>query len=205
VAIAFLCRISEWGFDGKHSLRWHAVAFFDSNRDMLSVESLLDVPLIFEVELTFLSDKTHNFGVGGTCRSFFAIPDQSDRRCVVRDLARVWLMSERDIEHHVFSWANDTQGPTRAKVSAVLKSAAVCSGIPAADVATHSLRVTGLSRLLAAGMDYEEARTYGRWKSDCARRYWWPATDLAQAFSTKIWDNPTYARVRGGGAVQYLR
>jgi hypothetical protein len=104
----------------------------------------------------------------------------------------------------VFSWANDTEGPTRAKVSAVLKAAAVADGIPAADISSHSLRVSGLSRLLAAGMPYESARTYGRWKSDCARRYWWPATSLAQAFSVKIWASPTFARVRGGGAIQYI-
>ena len=203
VAIAFLCRISEWGFGGKHALKWFAVSFFDKDRNVLSVDSPLDLPKIFELELVFFSDKTHNFGEG-TCRSFFAIPDQSDTRCIVRDLARVWLLSERNLEHHVFSWANDTQGPTRTQVAALLKAAAVADGIPGADISTHSLRVAGLSRLLAAGMSYESARTFGRWKSDCARRYWWPATSLAQAFSMSIWDNPTYARVRGGGAVQYL-
>jgi len=203
VAIAFLCRISEWSFGGKHALKWYAVAFFDKDRVLIDVKSVLDLPRIFELELTFFSDKTHNFGEG-TCRSFFVIPDQSDDRCVVRDLARLWLLSEQNLEHHVFSWANDTQGPTRTQVAAVLKAAAVADGIPGADISTHSLRVAGLSRLLAAGMAYENARTYGRWKSDCAKRYWWPATNLAQAFSASIWDNPTFARVRGGGAVQYL-
>jgi hypothetical protein len=167
VAIAFLCRISEWSFGGKHALRWYAVTFFDSDRKAFRVETLGDLSRIFELEVTFFSDKTHNFGQG-TCRSFFAIPDQSDARCVVRDLARVWLASEQNLEHHVFSWANDTQGPTQAQVSGVLKAAAVADGIPSADIATHSLRVAGLLRLLAAGMIYEDARTFGRWRSDCA-------------------------------------
>jgi hypothetical protein len=203
IAIAFLCRISEWGFNEKHSIRWSAVSFFDKNRDLLDIKCVSDLALIFELEITFLSDKTHNFGEG-TCRSFFAIPDQGDTRCIARDLGRLWLLSEGCLHHHVFSWANDTDGPSRSKITAVLKAAAIQDGIPAADVCTHSLRVTGLSRLLAAGMPYESARTYGRWKSDCARRYWWPATSLAQDFSVTIWKSPTYARVRGGGAVQVL-
>ena len=80
----------------------------------------------------------------------------------MRDLARVWLVSEQNLEHRVFSWANDTQGPTQAQVSGVLKAAAVADSIPSADIATHSLRVAELSRLLAAGMGYEDARTFGR-------------------------------------------
>ncbi len=81
VALAFLCRISEWGFREKHSLKGYAVTFFDKDRKELHIESVCALVNIFEVELTFFSDKTHNFGEG-TCRSFFAITDQADDRQV---------------------------------------------------------------------------------------------------------------------------
>ena len=74
IAIAFLCRISEWGFGGKHALRWYAVRFFDVSRREVLVACAADIMRLFEAELTFYSDKTHNFGER-TCRSFFAIPD----------------------------------------------------------------------------------------------------------------------------------
>ncbi len=149
--IAFLMRISEWGFMGKRALRSHYVSFFDSNRREFKVACVADLARIFEV-------KTHDFGKG-TCRSFFAIADKRDNMCIARDVGKLWLMSEQNLEHHVFSWSNDSADPTREQVSAVLKAAAIEDGIPAADLSTHSLRITGLSRLLAAGMTYEVART----------------------------------------------
>lgn len=202
-AIALLCRISEWGFNEKHSVTWRCIIFYDKDRNVLHLHSIAQLYLIFEMEVLFYSDKTHNFGQG-TARSFFAIPDATDTRCVVRDMATLWLISERDKSYQVFSWNHNTKGPTRLDVSAVLKQAAIQNGIPAADIASHSLRISGLSRLLAAGMPYEFARAYGRWRSDCARRYWWPETRMAQEFSSKLWDPALFARVRGGGEVQYL-
>ena len=105
----------------------------------------------------------------------------------------------------MFSWAADTQGVTRQLVSDMLKEAAIATGIPGADVSTHSLRRTGLSRLVAKGplnpnpMPWEIAREYGRWKSDCARRYFWASSELAQNYATAIWASPRFVQVRGGG------
>ena len=158
---------------------------------------------IAEVEVVFHSDKTHNFGQG-TARSFFAINNTQDERCVVRDLGRLWLMSERVTSFPTFSWDNGTKGVVRHRVIQALKYAAVLEGIPAADIASHSLRITGLSRLLSAGMSFRSAVTFGRWRSDCALRYYWPSTSLAKEYAEAMWLSPSYARVRSGGAIQRL-
>ena len=42
-------------------------------------------------------------------RTFHAIPDKADSRCIVRDMARLWLISERVSDFHCFSWAADTE------------------------------------------------------------------------------------------------
>ena len=110
----------------------------------------------------------------------------------------------------MFSWAADTQGVTRQLVSDMLKEAAIATGIPGADVSTHSLRRTGLSRLVAKGplnpnpMPWEIAREYGRWKSDCARRYFWASSELAQNYATAIWASPRFVQVRGRGGVKVM-
>jgi hypothetical protein len=202
-AIALLCRISEWGFNEKHAVTWRCIIFYDEDHNEIHLHSIAQLYQIFEMEVLFYSDKTHDFGQG-TARSFFAIPDTSDGRCIVRDVALLWLLSEREKSYQVFSWDHNTRGPSRQDVSTVLKQAAILNGIPAADIASHSLRISGLSRLLAAGMPYEFARAYGRWRSDCARRYWWPETKMAQDYSSKLWDPALFARIRGGGGVQYL-
>ena len=85
------------------------------------------------------------------------------------------------------------------------KYLAIAEGIPGADVSSHSLRVSGLSRLLAAGMPYVLAKTFGRWRSDCAMKYYWPNVNMAKDFSSTIWDSAhAFARVRGKGELQHL-
>ena len=59
----------------------------------------------------------------------------------------------------------------RECMSAMLKGAAVDCGIPAAELATHSLRIGGATALFAAGADPTVIRTMGRWSSDCYRLY----------------------------------
>ena len=51
-------------------------------------------------------------------------------------------------------------------------------------------------------MEYETAKAFGRWRSDCIRKYFWPSTRMAAGFADRMWDTVRYARVRGGGAVQ---
>ena len=87
---------------------------------------------------------------------------------------------------------------------------AVETGIPGADVSSHSLRATGLSRLLNAkpasggptGMQWEQAKKFGRWKSDCALRYFWVSNDLARKCAASIWDAACFVRCRGDGDLQ---
>ena len=159
------------------------------------------------MEVIFFTDKTHGVGEG-IVRSFFAIPDLGDARCVVRDMAALWLRSKQMEEYDVFSWDNNEDGITRAKVNRVLKASAVAVGIAGGDVATHSCRITGLimSRLLAQGMEIHLAREHGRWSrnSTCVLKYFWPHTTMARAFPAKIWEGSAYSRVRGGGTISYL-
>ena len=183
-------------------------------RQPIEIKSIKDIYKAAELQVIFYSDKTNPRGKQsagqGKARSFFAITDLSNTDCIVRDMARLWLMSEKAKDYKVFSWAADTQGVTRSLVSSMLKEAAIATGIPGADVSTHSLRRTGLSRLVAKGplnpnpMPWLVAREYGRWKSDCARRYFWASTELAQNYATAIWASPCFVQVRGGGDVKIM-
>lgn len=179
-AICFLCRISEWAKGGKHSVTWKCITFLDAEGNLMDVTSLSQLHLIKEMEVVFWTDKTHSAG-HGVIHNWFAIENREDDKCLVRDMARLWIMSERISELEVFTWDNGTKGVTRAQVNTLLKKAAVKAGIPASDTASHSARITGLSQLFGLGnVPFEIAREWGRWKSDCARRYWWAAANVAE-------------------------
>ena len=204
-AIAFLCRISEWAVNEKHTLQWKCITFFGKDRMPMQVRCLADVLLVHEMEVIFLTDKTHKEGEGVT-RSFFTIPDLKDERCIVRDMATMWLHSEQNEDFAIFSWDNNEAGVTRANVNKMLKASAVAVGVVGGVVPSHSCRVTGLSRLLAQKMDFHLAREFGRWSrnSTCVLKYFWPHTTMARDFAASIWEGSAYSRVRGGGAISYL-
>lgn len=177
----------------------------------MKLTSVKQLRQIAELQVIFFSDKTAAPGES-KARSFWAIDDQSDSRCIVRDMARLWLISERNNEYDVFSWNHNTTGVTRDLVNKSLKRAAMETGIPGADVSSHSLRATGLSRLLNArpseggpiGMPWERAKKFGRWKSDCAQRYFWASNDLAKGYAASIWDAACFVRCRGNGDLQFV-
>ena len=60
---------------------------------------------------------------------------------------------------------------THVMISEALKWAATDMGHKASDYASHSLRIGGATALKAAGWDDESIRRFGRWASDCWRRY----------------------------------
>ena len=202
-AIAMCCRISEWAIDGKHRLLWESIIFRDCEKNIMNLQFAWQIPLVAEMEVIFWSDKTHRRG-DAEVRSFFAIPDLSDQRCIVRDMAKLWLLGCQVKEYPVFTWSGGTQGVSRNQVNSILKEAAIAQGVPGADVSSHSLRVTGLSRLLGANMPWQIAKMWGRWKSDCALKYFWPTVNMAKHFSASIWDSHEFARVRSGGEFQHL-
>lgn len=210
-AIAFLCRVSEWAWQDKYSIRWKHVVFYTLDKTNCKrrvwVNDIQDALSVTEMQVVFFNDKTAKPGES-KARTFHAIPDKADSRCIVRDMARLWLISERVSEFHCFSWAADTAGVTRTLINSSLKAAAVATGIPGADVSSHSLRCTGLSRLLAAKpnpMPWELAKKFGRWKSDCALRYFWASADIAQDYAASLWDAQCYVRLRGDGELQCLQ
>ena len=179
-------------------------------RRRIRLNSIDQLPLIAELQVIFFSDKTARPGES-KARSFWAIKDQSDSRCIARDMARLWLISERNNEYDVFSWNSNTAGVKRGLVNRALKQAAIDTGIPGADVSSHSLRATRLSRLLSAkpdsgngptGMQWEQANKFGRWKSDCALRYFWASNELAREYAASIWDSSCFVRYRGNGNLQ---
>ena len=61
---------------------------------------------------------------------------------------------------------------SREVTTELLKAAAVDFGIPTAEYATHSLRIGGATTMAATGKyTDDEVRRFGRWLSDCWRRY----------------------------------
>ena len=65
-AIAFLCRISEWAVNEKHTLTWRSLTFFDSNRQPIEVMCLADVLRVYELEVIFSLTK-HTASVRESC------------------------------------------------------------------------------------------------------------------------------------------
>ena len=122
---------------------------------------------------------------------------------MVRHMARLWLISERvpDYDFDVLSSNANTDGVSRKLVNQVLKAATIETGIPGADVSSHSLRCTGLCRLLNTKMSCELANQFGRWRSDCALRYFWAQTELAADYAASIWNPAYFVRVQGRGDV----
>ena len=110
------------------------------------IDSLGQLPVIAALEVIFWTDKSH-IPSTGLIRTWHAIEDLDDENCVVRDMARLWLMSEKIPEHEVFTWDNGLKRVTRHKVNTLLKKAAEKVGIPAPDTASHSCRVIGLSQM----------------------------------------------------------
>ena len=211
----WLCRISEWAFDDLYTVKWKHVLFWTSEdspggRGCIRLTSTSQLPLVAELQVIFFSGKAARPGEP-KARSFWAIKDQSGSRCIARDMARLWLVSERCNGYDVFSWNSNTAGVERDLVNKALKQAAIDTGIPGADVSSHSLRATGLSRLLSAkpdsgngptGMQWGQAKKFGRWKSDCALRYPWAPNELAREYAASIWDSSCFVRCRGNGGLQ---
>ena len=65
-AIAFLCRISEWAVNEKHTLTWRSLTFFDSNRQPIEVMCLADALRVYELEVIF-SLTRHTASVRESC------------------------------------------------------------------------------------------------------------------------------------------
>lgn len=204
-AIAMLCRVSEWAINEEHTLTWRSITFFGRDRQPMEVQCEADIALVHEMEVIFYTDKTHGEG-DGVVRNFFAIEDVESTKCIVRDMAALWLISERIDDNAIFSWDNGSKGVTRSQVNSILKVAAEAVGMKASDTGSHSCRITGLCRLLSQGMSITFAREHGRWSrnSTCVFKYFWPHTSMAKEFAALIWESACYSRVRGGGEVQHL-
>ena len=211
-AIAYLCRVSEYAVNDLYTVRWEHLVFYthresEGGRRKIDVTSVDQLDQIAELQVIFHSDKTARPGEG-RARSFHAIPDVKNTKCIVRDMARLWLVSERVEANDVFSWDSNTKGVTRHMINTTLKTAAVATGIPAADVSSHSLRCSGLTRLLSNDhgkpMPFEMAKKFGRWKSDCALRYFWASAEVAEGYAESLWDSSCFIRTRGDGVVQFL-
>ena len=111
-------QISEYAVDGTHTvLRKHLIFYTSSEveggRQPIEIKTIADVYMATELQVIFHSDKTNprgNQAVGqGKARSFFAVRDLKNTDCIVRDMARLWLVSERVGSYKVFLWAADTQ------------------------------------------------------------------------------------------------
>ena len=84
----------------------------------------------------------------------------------------------------------DNEGWTmnREVMSVLLKASAMDMGHDGAEFATHSLRIGGATTMAATGLyTDDEIRRFGRWKSDCWRKYVYAArsavVNLAAAMS----------------------
>ena len=125
----------------------------------------------------------------GCTRTVYA--SESDDLCVVEAYKQLRRMRGS-------SW--DTNGPllqapdgwiaSRDAVASTLKRAAVELHFPESDYATHSLRIGGATALFGAGVPFEEVRRFGRWASDCWRRYVYESRESTRGFAKKMANSP---------------
>ena len=75
----------------------------------------------------------------------------------------------------------------REVMSAILKATAVDLALDGADFATHSLRIGGATTMAATGLyTDDEIRRFGRWKSDCWRRYVYSARECVRGLAAAM-------------------
>ena len=75
----------------------------------------------------------------------------------------------------------------RDVMTAILKATAVDLGLDGADFATHSLRIGGATTMAATGLyTDDEIRRFGRWKSDCWRRYVYAARGCVRGLAAAM-------------------
>ena len=79
---------------------------------------------------------------------------------------------------------------SRDAVASTLKRAAGELHFPESDYATHSLRIGGATALFGAGVPFEEVRRFGRWASDCWRRYVYESRESTRGFAKKMANSP---------------
>ena len=171
-AFHFFCRASEYcatladgSFDVSRVLRRCDVIFLRGGQQIH--ESLMEAD---EVQVTFGKTKT---SAGGETRA----QHRADHElCVVSALAA--MCSRRTYSHPeepLFSWPQGSRRPGRGvryvDMMTLVKDAGVALGEDPKDYGTHSYRRGGATAYMTAGVAYERVRIFGRWKSDCARRY----------------------------------
>ena len=173
--LAYANRVSEIAIGEDHTILWKDIEFHLDDFEMDVVRSAQHPDELTETQQ---SDKVTRFGQG-LPRSHFVNPEDS-WHCIVtricelkRRLAAVGMAKPAD---PVFSWAPG-KGVTRHMSQKLLKRAAVLCGIPAGDIATHSLRAGAMSAAMAAEIPWHIAKDFLRWKSDkSAELYAWPHT-----------------------------
>ena len=75
---------------------------------------------------------------------------------------------------------------SRTAVSDSIKRTATKLRCEPGDYAAHSLRIGGVTTLFYAGVDHEEVRRFGRWASDCWRRYVYESRESTKYFARKM-------------------
>ena len=74
----------------------------------------------------------------------------------------------------------------RETVVSIIKGAAVECRLPESSASTHSIRISGATALLLAGVSAEMVQLIGRWKSNVFQRYTRYKSELMKGVSTKM-------------------
>jgi len=148
------------------------------------------------ISLTLFSSKNKQ----ETCtRTLTAVPG-GDKDCPVTNLLELFGAKTSRLgdtpagESAVFELASG-RALSRAQVSDILKQAATVARIPAARIASHSLRRGGASAYVAAGASDEAIQRFGRWTSDAYKAYVFPhAAELESALRKAMVTVPCFER-----------
>ena len=107
----------------------------------------------------------------GCVRSLKATGGPIDPVAAVRDLLGLYSTLELASPQTPLFCLDSGRPVSSLEITAELRAAAVALGLEPSRYATHSLRRGGATALVAAGVESEVVRRWGRWLSDTWRRY----------------------------------
>ena len=170
-------------FDPDRAITWEDVSCRVLNGDKRKIIPIKELPnaigenQVCEVTLRLFSNKNSL----NTCtRTVRMVKDNGS--CPVQALAKLVTSSiitfgDLHLKAAVFQKENE-KAINRSTVSQALKLAAEAAGVPAANVASHSLRRGGASAYIAAGASEEALVRFGRWTSEAYLAYVYPHAEV---------------------------
>jgi len=187
--LGLMGRASEYLADGKKpGMRMQDLTFRTDTNAVIAHKTLRAQPTLLTsvTEISFHISCGKNKNVDST-RS---LPRSRRALCAVEAVINLLLVFYRDRGslpvHDAPLFLKPSGKPLhRRDISAWLKAGAKAAGLPPARFSSHSLRKGGASYMAATGVPDEVIQRFGRWSSDCYKRYIQMDAHTIKSWATK--------------------